>query len=162
MDISLLLCDPRLPSPVLPKKQASPSSVPRGADGGPEFPAISELQPEEHPAKKQRRWDPKHKRLVRPKISRLSPPPQPEESLAKAGSKWSPEEDMRIIELRNQPMEWSHIAKQLPGRSAPSCRMRHQNYLERKVNWDEKKKNELASRYAVYVQKTSCVVILPN
>jgi hypothetical protein len=71
---------------------------------------------------------------------------------AKKQSKWTPEEDNLTIELRGQGMKWDDIAKQLPGRSSISCRLRYQNYLEKRSVWDEEKKNRLARLYARYVQ----------
>lgn len=77
--------------------------------------------------------------------------PLPEESPAKKQSKWTPEEDNLTIELRGQGMKWDDIAKRLPGRSSISCRLRYQNYLEKRAVWDEEKKNKLARLYARYV-----------
>ncbi|QSS62358.1 hypothetical protein I7I51_04536 [Histoplasma capsulatum] len=60
--------------------------------------------------------------------------------------KWSSEEDVLIIELRQRGMAWGDISKELPGRSALSCRLHYQNYLERRRllklctgNWENKK-----------------------
>jgi hypothetical protein len=66
---------------------------------------------------------------------------------AKTQSKWSPEEDTLIIELRGKGMKWEDISKRLPGRSAISCRLHYQNYLERRSEWDEERKNKLARLY---------------
>lgn len=74
-------------------------------------------------------------------------PSHPAESPAKKQSKWSPEEDALIIELRGGGMKWEDISKRLPGRSAISCRLHYQNYLERRSEWDEDKKNKLARLY---------------
>lgn len=41
-------------------------------------------------------------------------------------------------------MKWEDISKHLPGRSAISCRLHYQNYLERRSEWDEDRKNKLA------------------
>jgi hypothetical protein len=64
--------------------------------------------------------------------------------------KWSSEEDRLIIELRGKGMKWEDISKRLPGRTAISCRLRYQNYLERRSEWDEDKKNKLARLYERY------------
>ena len=72
------------------------------------------------------------------------------ESPAKKQSKWSAEEDALIIELRGSGMKWEDISKRLPGRSAISCRLHYQNYLERRSEWDEDKKNKLARLYERY------------
>ena len=69
------------------------------------------------------------------------------ESPAKKQSKWSPDEDALIIELRGSGMKWEDISKRLPGRSAISCRLHYQNYLERRSEWDEERKNKLARLY---------------
>ena len=69
----------------------------------------------------------------------------------KKQSKWTPEEDNLVIELRGQGMKWDNIAKRLPGRSSISCRLRYQNYLEKRAIWDEEKKNKLAKLYARYI-----------
>jgi hypothetical protein len=76
----------------------------------------------------------------------------PSESPAKKQSKWSPDEDAKIIELRGNGMKWEDISKQLPGRSAISCRLHYQNYLERRSEWDEDRKNKLARLYERYVR----------
>ena len=75
------------------------------------------------------------------------------ESPAKRQSKWSPEEDAKILQLRGDGLKWEDISKQLPGRSAISCRLHYQNYLERKSEWDEDRKNKLARLYERYVAK---------
>ncbi|CAH0059516.1 unnamed protein product [Clonostachys solani] len=74
-------------------------------------------------------------------------PPQVSDQPAKKQSKWSPEEDTLIIELRGRGMKWEDISKQLPGRSAISCRLHYQNYLERRSEWSEERKDKLAQLY---------------
>ncbi|KAK4186568.1 snRNA-activating protein complex subunit 4 [Podospora australis] len=74
-------------------------------------------------------------------------PPHTSESPAKKQSKWSPDEDALIIELRGSGMKWDDISKRLPGRSSISCRLHYQNYLERRSEWDEERKNKLARLY---------------
>jgi hypothetical protein len=59
-----------------------------------------------------------------------SMPAHPAESPAKKQSKWSAEEDALIIDLRGGGMKWEDISKRFPGRSAISCRLHYQNYLE--------------------------------
>ena len=66
---------------------------------------------------------------------------------AKKQSKWSPAEDAEIIKLRGSGMKWEDISKKLRGRSAISCRLHYQNYLERRTEWDEGKRNRLARVY---------------
>ncbi|KAK4954061.1 hypothetical protein LTR66_013603, partial [Elasticomyces elasticus] len=84
-----------------------------------------------------------------PTNKRLAPPhPHPAESPAKKKqSKWSAGEDAAIVELRGNGMKWEDISRRLPGRSAISCRLRFQNYLERRSEWDEERKNKLARLY---------------
>ncbi|KAH6848362.1 hypothetical protein B0I37DRAFT_162463 [Chaetomium sp. MPI-CAGE-AT-0009] len=74
-------------------------------------------------------------------------PPHTFESPAKKQSKWSSQEDSLIIELRGSGMKWDDISKRLPGRSSISCRLHYQNYLERRSEWDEERKNKLARLY---------------
>lgn len=69
------------------------------------------------------------------------------EQPAKKQSKWSAEEDEKIIELRGQKMKWEDISQHLPGRSAISCRLHYQNYLEKRSTWDDDRKNKLARLY---------------
>lgn len=134
--------------------------------GGPVLPAISELHRRNEPGLPQFRQlysgphgsAPAHNS---PAGTNVSPPstlkrqasqtPLPDESPAKKQSKWTPEEDNLTIELRGQGMKWDDIAKRLPGRSSISCRLRYQNYLEKRAIWDEEKKNKLARLYARYV-----------
>ncbi|KAI1471587.1 uncharacterized protein F4812DRAFT_184702 [Daldinia caldariorum] len=73
--------------------------------------------------------------------------PHTSESPARRQSKWSSEEDAQIIELRGSGLKWDDISKKLPGRSAISCRLHYQNYLEKRSEWDEERKNKLARLY---------------
>ncbi|KAH6651425.1 hypothetical protein F5144DRAFT_475662, partial [Chaetomium tenue] len=73
-------------------------------------------------------------------------PPNISGSPAKKKSKWLPEEDTLIIKLRGSGTKWDDISKRLPGRTSVSCRLRYQNYLERR-EWDEERKNKLARLY---------------
>ncbi|KAF2471290.1 uncharacterized protein BDR25DRAFT_325070 [Lindgomyces ingoldianus] len=133
--------------------------------GGPVLPAILELQrhpdPTQHPQFRPLYTGPPSSagnpppppgptespptQLIKRQASQT---PLPEESPAKKQSKWTPEEDNLTIELRGQGMKWDDIAKRLPGRSSISCRLRYQNYLEKRAIWDEEKKNKLARLYA--------------
>ncbi|KAK3672914.1 hypothetical protein LTR78_007267 [Recurvomyces mirabilis] len=82
-----------------------------------------------------------------PSNKRLAPPHPAESPAKKKQSKWTVDEDVSITELRGNGMKWEDISKHLPGRSAISCRLRFQNYLERRSEWDEEKKNKLARLY---------------
>ncbi|EMD87590.1 hypothetical protein COCC4DRAFT_22296 [Bipolaris maydis ATCC 48331] len=145
----------------------APTSAPKGSApmlGGPVLPAIAELHRRNESAPL-----PQFRQLYSgphgptpahggPAPTNVSPPstlkrqasqtPLPDESPAKKQSKWTPEEDNLTIELRGQGMKWDDIAKRLPGRSSISCRLRYQNYLEKRAIWDEEKKNKLARLYA--------------
>ncbi len=94
---------------------------------------------------------------------RRMPPPGLDQP-AKKQSKWSPEEDALIIELRGSGMKWEDISKQLPGRSAISCRLHYQNYLERRSEWSEERKDKLAQLYERYTSSLSvlCATTPPS
>ena len=66
-----------------------------------------------------------------PATTSLPSDERPLSSPAKKQSKWSPAEDAEIIRLRGSGMKWEDISKKLCGRSAISCRLHYQNYLER-------------------------------
>lgn len=86
-----------------------------------------------------------------PSLKRGLPPTSHQTAVpAKKQSKWTPDEDALIIELRGRGEKWEDISRQLPGRSAISCRLHYQNYLERRSEWDEEKKNRLARLYERY------------
>ncbi|KAI0205503.1 hypothetical protein F4808DRAFT_236252 [Astrocystis sublimbata] len=85
--------------------------------------------------------------MVASTVSKRGVPPHLSEAPAKKQSKWSAEEDALIIDLRGSGMKWEDISKRLPGRSAISCRLHYQNYLERRSEWDEERKNKLARLY---------------
>jgi hypothetical protein len=55
-------------------------------------------------------------------------------------------------------MKWEDISKHLPGRSAISCRLHYQNYLERRSEWDEDRKNKLARLYERYAAPDRYIV----
>lgn len=78
-------------------------------------------------------------------------PPHTIDNPAKKQSKWSADENSVIIKLRGSGMKWEDISKRLPGRSAISCRLHYQNYLERRSEWDEERKNKLARLYERFV-----------
>ena len=85
-----------------------------------------------------------------PTLSNKRRLPMDEEPLslpAKKSSKWSPAENEKIIKLRGKNMKWLDISNELPGRSDISCRLHYQNYLEKRSEWDEEKRNKLARVY---------------
>lgn len=157
----------------------SAPSVPGTMLGGPVLPAISDLQrhpdPTSHPPFRPLYTGPAGQSPTHHVSSGVarSPPhqvikrqasqtPLADESPAKKQSKWTPEEDNLTIELRGQGMKWDDIAKRLPGRSSISCRLRYQNYLEKRAIWDEEKKNKLARLYARYVHIVSSNMHTPQ
>ena len=81
-----------------------------------------------------------NKRPSPPDDHRQGPPP-------KRQSKWNPEEDRKIIAYRGQGMKWSEISARLYPRTEIGCRLHYQNYLEKRSDWDEEKKNKLARVY---------------
>lgn len=68
----------------------------------------------------------------------------------KSRGKWTPAEDAKIIVLRGRGMKWDDISNEIPGRSTISCRLHYQNYLEKRADWDEEKRNKLARVYDRY------------
>ena len=64
--------------------------------------------------------------------------------------KWTAAENARIIVLRGRGMKWDDISLEIPGRSAISCRLHYQNYLEKRADWDEEQRNKLARVYDRY------------
>lgn len=70
-----------------------------------------------------------------------------EASSAKRQSKWSAQENALIVQLRGDGMKWDDISKRLPGRSAISCRLHYQNFLERRAEWSDEQKTKLARLY---------------
>lgn len=48
-------------------------------------------------------------------------------------------------------MKWDEVASHFPGRTPTACRLRYQNYLEKKHNWNDEKKKSLAVLYDRYV-----------
>ncbi|CAJ2508648.1 Uu.00g136740.m01.CDS01 [Anthostomella pinea] len=74
-------------------------------------------------------------------------PPHSLRSPVKKNSKWSAEEDAILIRLREAGTKWKDISEELTGRSGISCRLRYQNYLVMKIEWDEERKDKLARLY---------------
>ncbi|KAK4067939.1 Myb [Trichoderma simmonsii] len=117
-----------------PRRQLRPASVPSTPTTTPH----DLLPPRVGPSAVAPALIPSNRRSMTPHV-----PDQP----VKKQSKWSPEEDAIIIELRGRGMKWEDVSKRLPGRSAISCRLHYQNYLERRSEWDEERKNKLARLY---------------
>ncbi len=87
-------------------------------------------------------------------------PTHPLESPAKKQSKWLADEDALIIDLRGRGLKWEEISRRLPGWSVISCWLHFQNYLERRSEWDEERKNKLARLYER--QAISLLVVKPT
>lgn len=89
------------------------------------------------------------------RTSSKRPPPSPPHQSAspgkKSNSKWSSSENALIISLRLSGMKWEDISKRFPGRSAMSCRLHYQNYLERKCDFDDEMKDKMSRLYDRYV-----------
>jgi hypothetical protein len=85
-----------------------------------------------------------------------TPIPLPEESLAggKGPYPWTAEEDDLLIELQDQGMKWTDLAKSLDQylykQSPISCCRYYQDGLEKQVSWDEEKQQKLIRIYARY------------
>lgn len=78
---------------------------------------------------------------------RSSPPDDGDDGRPKKMTKWNDEENKRVIALRGKGMKWGDISQRFPGRTATACRLHYQNYLEKRADWDEEKKNKLARVY---------------
>ncbi|KAI5303655.1 2,5-diamino-6-(ribosylamino)-4(3H)-pyrimidinone 5'-phosphate reductase [Ascosphaera pollenicola] len=100
---------------------------------------LARIQPADVPIRPRSNSSSSRKRLASDDILSVYP--------AKKQSKWSAREDALIIEFRNKHMKWKEISDELPGRSATSCRLHYQNYLEKRCVWNEDRKNKLARLY---------------
>ncbi|KAL9017120.1 MAG: hypothetical protein Q9185_005522 [Variospora sp. 1 TL-2023] len=67
----------------------------------------------------------------------------------KTTRQWTKDEDeiVRTRREQNPPMKWEEIAAEIPGRSSTACRLRFQNYQERKAPWTDAEKETLARLY---------------
>jgi len=72
--------------------------------------------------------------------------------------RWSLQEDALVIERRGSGLKWDEVCTLLPGRSALSCRLRYQNYLERR-RWTKEEMNNLARLYKKFVLPPPVLVI---
>ncbi|KAF2205402.1 hypothetical protein GQ43DRAFT_15324 [Delitschia confertaspora ATCC 74209] len=158
-----------------PGPTSSASLTAGSMQGGPVLPGLSELQrlPEHMQQQPPQAFRPLYTGPPSSTTSHLvpgpngSPPsqqikraasqtPLPEESPAgkeNKQKKWGPEDDNIMVELRGQGMKWDDVAKRFPGRSSIACRLRYQNYLEKRAHWDEEKKNKLARLYARFKEQ---------
>ncbi|KAI4119663.1 MAG: hypothetical protein LQ345_000461 [Seirophora villosa] len=67
----------------------------------------------------------------------------------KTTRQWTKWEDKLVLERRqiNPPVTWDVIAAEIPNRTPIACRLRFQNYLERKAEWTDAVKEQLARLY---------------
>ncbi|KAL8950158.1 MAG: hypothetical protein Q9222_003786 [Ikaeria aurantiellina] len=80
----------------------------------------------------------------------------PEESRhasKKPTRQWSKDDSDLLVTLRLQNMKWEDISQRFPGRTPTACRLRYQNYLERRFDWTDEKKQKLARLYERHKQK---------
>jgi hypothetical protein len=145
--------------------QALTTSIPdypESMQGAPSFQGRSDLSFPSHsfsagmPGPAIAQQDPPQSSVSRLQVLKRKAPQilTPEESRTKKLTKWTPEEDNLMIQLRNLNKKWDDIAERLPGRSSVSCRLRYQNYLkiEKEKIWKDADKEKLAGIYARYVQ----------
>ncbi|KAL8660478.1 MAG: hypothetical protein Q9202_006514 [Teloschistes flavicans] len=65
---------------------------------------------------------------------------------------WSDSDSDELVKLRGQNMKWEDIARRFPNRSHVACRLRYQNYMERKYHWTDDKNGKLARLYESHKQ----------
>lgn len=86
--------------------------------------------------------------------SKRPPSSSPHQSASpgkRSNSKWSSSESTLLISLKLSGLKWGDISKRFPGRSAMSCRLHYQNYLERKCDFDDEMKDKMSRLYDRYV-----------
>lgn len=86
-----------------------------------------------------------------PNKRRLPTEERPTGSPLKKRLCWTKSENDTISQLRGSGMSWKDISKQLPGRTATSCRLHQQNYLNSRSKWNEEKRTRLVRVYERYV-----------
>ena len=64
---------------------------------------------------------------------------------------WSDADSDKLLKLRGANVKWDEIARHFPGRTPTACRLRYQNYLEKKYDWNDENKKSLAVLYDRYV-----------
>lgn len=79
----------------------------------------------------------------------------------KTTRQWSKEDSEELVRLRFTGMKWEDVAARFHNRSATACRLRFQNYLERKHTWTEEQKRTLAQLYNRYVIPFGLACSLP-
>lgn len=56
-------------------------------------------------------------------------------------------------------MRWEDISRRLSNRSSTACRLHYQNYLEKRSEWDEERKDKLARLYERYFEPDTHMVV---
>ena len=68
-----------------------------------------------------------------------------------AAGPWQPEDDERLLQARQQSMNWSDIAQQyFPAKTANACRKRHERLKDKRhtnEEWPTKKLEQMAAAY---------------
>ncbi|KAL8718606.1 MAG: hypothetical protein Q9225_004269 [Loekoesia sp. 1 TL-2023] len=77
-------------------------------------------------------------------------PQESRQANKKPTRQWSKSDSEELLRLRGDNMKWEDIARHFPGRTSTACRLRYQNYLERKHDWTDEKKAKLARLYDRY------------
>lgn len=85
--------------------------------------------------------------------------PQDSRHAGKKTRQWSKADSDELHDLRAKGEKWEDIAQRFPGRTSTACRLRYQNYLERKHEWTDKEKEDLARLYHRYVV---CLFFFPT
>lgn len=169
LDISKLLKSSPSPSPPPPLSTSRPSisrsySIPatdpaRGAETSPtsstsSYPTVPSISSSSSQATRQPGFGGQASRLIPTSSSKRTASTSPQESRQankKPTRQWSKSDSEELLRLRGDNMKWEDVARHFPGRTSTACRLRYQNYLERKYDWTDEKKAKLARLYDRYV-----------
>ncbi|KAL9000249.1 MAG: hypothetical protein Q9188_005719 [Gyalolechia gomerana] len=165
LDISKLLKSSPSPSPPPPLSTSRPSisrsfSIPatdpaRGAETSPtsstsSYPTVPSISSSSSQATRQPGFGGQASRLIPTSSSKRTASTSPQESRQankKPTRQWSKSDSEELLRLRGDNMKWEDVARHFPGRTSTACRLRYQNYLERKYDWTDEKKAKLARLY---------------
>ncbi|KAI4167958.1 MAG: hypothetical protein LQ343_006752 [Gyalolechia ehrenbergii] len=168
LDISKLLKSSPSPSPPPPLSTSRPSisrsySIPatdpaRGAETSPtsstsSYPTVPSISSSSSQATRQPGFGGQASRLIPTSSSKRTASTSPQESRQankKPTRQWSKSDSEELLRLRGDNMKWEDVARHFPGRTSTACRLRYQNYLERKYDWTDEKKAKLARLYDRY------------
>ncbi|KAL8750966.1 MAG: hypothetical protein Q9199_006740 [Rusavskia elegans] len=81
------------------------------------------------------------------KRTALTSPQESRHASKKPTRQWSDADSDKLLKLRGSNMKWDEVSRHFPGRTPTACRLRYQNYLEKKHNWNDEKKKSLAVLY---------------